>query len=100
MNDSEFKELLEVYKREHGNNNYLAERFTKFILEYCPVKEWQELKHPLNHVIQITDEQNMKFSWLTEKRWDIALINYRLVSFINRKSIINYLKNITERNRT
>lgn len=152
--DSEFKNLLEEYKNNRGKNEYLTERFQEFILKYCPINEWNELKHPLEDIVTIVDENPVNINWVTKKQWyeiypedltedevksllketynyrsrfthqgknpphkspndtmnrffeiiheykdnsfkDIVLINYRLLSFINRKSIINYLKQIS-----
>ncbi|MCM3651338.1 hypothetical protein [Metabacillus litoralis] len=38
------EELLSAYKNERGNNKYLGERVTKFILKYFPPKYWDDYK--------------------------------------------------------
>ncbi|WP_461139330.1 hypothetical protein, partial [Spirosoma pomorum] len=50
------QELLESYKSARGNNQYLSERFVKFILDYCPVDSWEEMPHPRENFIQRIDE--------------------------------------------
>ena len=39
--------VFEEYKKERGHNKDLSERFQEFILKYCPVTEWNKLKHPM-----------------------------------------------------
>jgi hypothetical protein len=38
--------LLAAYKAERGKTQYLRQRFTRFILQYCPPSSWNELEHP------------------------------------------------------
>ncbi|MDM8129961.1 hypothetical protein QUW38_04055 [Clostridium butyricum] len=154
--DPEFNIVFQAYKNERGNNKYLSERFAQFILKYCPIREWKELKHPMEELLKTPYENSFDYRWVTKKRWDdiypedlteeevkellketydyrsrfthlgknpphkspndtmnrffevvheyndntyrdIVLINYRLLSFINRKAIINYLEEISKK---
>lgn len=151
--DPEFNIVFEAYKNERGNNQYLSERFQEFILKYSPIREWKELKHPMEDLLKTPYENSLDYSWITKKQWyeiypedltndeikellnqtykyrsrfthqgknpphkspndtmnrffeildeykgdtynKIVLINYKLLSFIDRKSIINYLQEI------
>ena len=42
-NNNEFKEVFDAYKDMRGKNEYLSKRFTKFILEFCPPDEWENI---------------------------------------------------------
>lgn len=154
--DPEFKMVFEAYKNERGYNEYLSERFTNFILQFCPIEEWKGLKHPMEELFESQYDNTFNHSWITKKRWDEiypedltedeikkilketydyrsrfthkgenpphnspndtmnrffevihqyedntykerVLINYRLLSFINRKSILNYLEKISKK---
>lgn len=153
--DSEFNMLFQAYKNERGYNKYLSERFAEFILKYCPIEEWNGLKHPMEESSKSLYYNNFDYNWITQKRWDeiypedlteeevkklleetydyrsrfthkgenpphnlpndtinrffeviheykhntykdVVLISYRLLSFINRRSIINYLEKISK----
>lgn len=152
-NDQEFKMVFEAYKKERGNNQYLAERFQKFILKYCPISEWGKLKHPMEEVFRTSSEGNVNLGDFGEKQpgeyypedlqedeikeilnqtynyrsrfthqgknsphkfpsdrtykffevakgdsfEEIKLINYRLLHYINKNSIINYLREIGQK---
>lgn len=151
--DSEFNKVFQAYKSERGNNKYLSERFIEFILKYCAIEEWAELKHPMEELLKTSYENSHDYNWITKKRWDevypedlteeevrnllketynyrsrfthqgknpphkapndttnrffeviheyknntyrdIILINYRLLSFINKKTMKRYLEEI------
>ena len=151
QSDPEFNMVFEEYKKERGHNKYLSERFQEFILKYCPVTEWNKLKHPMEERLNVVGSSIMDYKWITEKKtfeiypddlnqdeikkllsqtynyrsrfthqgintphedpddninrffqiiykYDgntfnrVKLINYNLLSFIDRKSIIKYLE--------
>ncbi len=39
--------VLRAYRYERGKNQYLRKRFVKYVLRYCPPREWLRLEHPL-----------------------------------------------------
>lgn len=45
--DPAFAELFHAYKEARGNNNYLKERYVKFIKTYAPSSDWETIvPHP------------------------------------------------------
>ncbi len=38
--------LFEEYKKMSGMNKYLGKRFVEFIIKYCPLDQWNKIKHP------------------------------------------------------
>ncbi|MCY8493181.1 MULTISPECIES: hypothetical protein [Bacillus subtilis group] len=42
----DFAELFKEYTAEKKKNKLINKRFVEFILKYCPINEWHELKHP------------------------------------------------------
>lgn len=149
--DPEFNMIFKEYKKERNKNKYLSEKFKEFILKYCPVTEWNKLKHPMEERFNGVCSSIMDNKWITEKKWyeiypddlnqdqikdllsqtynyrsrfthqginpphedpddnmnrffqiinkyegntfnRVILINYNLLSFIDRKSIIKYLE--------
>lgn len=41
--NEEFKELLGLYKDARGKNQYLSKRYTKFIMDFCPPQDWEDI---------------------------------------------------------
>lgn len=41
--DESFRELLKVYKEARNKDKHLSKRFTKFILDFCPPNDWEDL---------------------------------------------------------
>lgn len=41
--NDEFKELLSLYKDARGKNQYLSKRYTKFIMDFCPPHDWEDI---------------------------------------------------------
>ncbi len=70
--DPEVKELLKLYK-EARDSKGLAKRFVNFILEFCPIDEWNEMEHPmqstLSYIEEITGEKND--FWLKKNFYEI-----------------------------
>lgn len=41
-NDSDFDEIFKAYKDARGKNEYLRERYVRFILTFVPISEWEK----------------------------------------------------------
>ena len=55
--DACFKAVLESYREARGKNQYLKERFVKFILKYAPVSKWEEyIEHPMQDLADYIGE--------------------------------------------
>lgn len=71
--DPMFKELYSAYRAERGNNSGLSKRFVRFILEYCPVAEWDDLPHPDENFEQFMREKHPDLGPFPARRslWNI-----------------------------
>jgi len=66
------KELLDAFKDARGNNQYLKERYIKFILDYTPVDKWEEyVSHPMqdlaDYIKEISPSHGMEH--MIKKHW-------------------------------
>ncbi|HDR7716933.1 MULTISPECIES: hypothetical protein [Bacillus cereus group] len=52
----QIEELLQAYKKEKNKNNYLKQRFVKFIYTYCPPEHWENMKHQYEDVASYISE--------------------------------------------
>ena len=43
LNDPDFSELLEIYKKANSHNNHLKERYIRFIETFSPAAEWEQI---------------------------------------------------------
>jgi hypothetical protein len=67
-----FKGVLEAYLESRGKNEYLKERFVRFLLKYAPVDNWLDyVEHPMqdlaDYIQQVSPSHNMDH--LTSKHW-------------------------------
>ncbi|MBI2988259.1 MAG: hypothetical protein HYY45_15945 [Deltaproteobacteria bacterium] len=71
--DAMFRELYAAYRSERGNNSGLRKRFVRFILEYCPVDEWDDLPHPDENFEQFMREKHPDLGRFPVRRslWNI-----------------------------
>jgi|GEM_PF-1991328 len=54
--NAEFAELYTAYKENRGLNDYLKERYVKFILEYSPISEWESyVENPMQEFLDNID---------------------------------------------
>jgi hypothetical protein len=70
--DKEFSELLSVYKQSRGKQEYLKERYIKFILKYAPPATWAQcIQHPMQEMADYIKEINPSYvtDHLVEKHW-------------------------------
>jgi hypothetical protein len=70
--DPYFKGVLEAYLESRGKNEYLKERFVRFLLKYAPVDNWLDyVEHPMqdlaDYIQQVSPSHNMDH--LTGKHW-------------------------------
>lgn len=70
--DPLFQSLLAAYLDSRGKNEYLRERFVKFIEKYAPVENWEKyVVHPMQDLVDsiegINSSQN--FEHVTGKHW-------------------------------
>jgi hypothetical protein len=70
--DPIIKELYDVYKKSRGNNQYLKERYIRFILNFAPPKKWKEfVSHPMedlaDYLKEISPSHNTEN--LIQKNW-------------------------------
>lgn len=57
--DKEFEILLNEYKEARGRNEYLRERFVKFLQKYAPVSEWLDyIEHPNQDLVESIEENS------------------------------------------
>ena len=68
-----FRELYAAYRAERGNNSGLRKRFVRFIFEYCPVQEWDNLPHPHENWEHFMRETHPELSSIPARRslWNI-----------------------------
>lgn len=67
-----FKEVLQAYLESRGKNEYLKERFVRFLLKYAPVDKWLDyVEHPMqdltDYIQQVSPSHNMDH--LIGKHW-------------------------------
>ncbi|QYR19789.1 hypothetical protein KZ483_18125 [Paenibacillus sp. sptzw28] len=62
------KSLLGQFTSFQKNSHQLTKRFTKFILEYCPISEWHGLEHHFQDMPSYGDTQTGP-NWITKKKW-------------------------------
>jgi hypothetical protein len=67
-----FKEVLVAYLEARGKNEYLRERFVRFLMKYSPVDKWLEyVEHPMqdlaDYIKEVSPSQN--FEHLVGKHW-------------------------------
>jgi len=56
-NDEDFAALYKAYKESRGNNQYIKERYIKFIKLYSPFEKWEEyVKHPYSELYDSVKE--------------------------------------------
>lgn len=70
--DPLFQSLLEAYLDSRGKNEYLRERFVKFIEKYAPVENWEQyVAHPMQDMADSIKEidPSHNFEHLTGKHW-------------------------------
>lgn len=70
--DPLFQSLLEAYLDSRGKNEYLRERFVKFIEVYAPVENWEQyVVHPMQDMADSLKEINPSHNLehLTGKHW-------------------------------
>jgi len=54
-----FKSLLDEYLESRGKNEYLRERFVRFLLQFAPVDKWLEyVEHPMQDMAEYFKEVN------------------------------------------
>ncbi len=59
INDPCFKGVLEAYLESRGKNEYLKERFVRFLLKYSPADKWLEyVEHPMQDLEEYFQEMN------------------------------------------
>ncbi|CAI6231780.1 hypothetical protein EQZ01_02975 [Bacillus subtilis] len=56
-NNGDFAELFNEYIAMKKKDKLIGKRFIEFILEYCPPKEWNKLKHPNERMEESLEEQ-------------------------------------------
>ncbi|MFQ2006957.1 hypothetical protein ACK34G_16775 [Aeromonas veronii] len=70
--DPLFQSLLEAYLDSRGKNEYLRERFIRFIEVYAPVENWEKyVVHPMQDMADSIKEINPSHNLehLTGKHW-------------------------------
>lgn len=70
--DACFKAVLEAYREARGKNQYLKERFVKFIFKYAPVSKWEEyIEHPMQDMADYIGQLNPshRADHLVGKHW-------------------------------
>tara|TARA_A200000113_G_C8833711_1_gene344538 strand:- start:112 stop:1272 length:1161 start_codon:yes stop_codon:yes gene_type:complete len=70
--DPYFKGVLEAYLESRGKNEYLKERFVRFLLKYAPVDNWLDyVEHPMqdlsDYIREVSPSHDMEH--LTGKHW-------------------------------
>ena len=70
--DSCFKEVLDAYLESRGKNQYLRERFVRFLLKFAPVDKWIDyVQHPMqdiaDHIQEVSPSHNVNH--LINKHW-------------------------------
>ncbi|MBB5186573.1 hypothetical protein HNQ57_000834 [Zhongshania antarctica] len=57
--DPLFQTLLSEYLESRGKNEYLKERFVRFIKKYAPIEEWEKyIQHPMQDMADSIKEAN------------------------------------------
>ncbi|WP_438499034.1 hypothetical protein [Alteromonas australica] len=67
-----FKEVLEVYLESRGKNEYLKERFVRFLSHYAPADKWVDyVEHPLQDLADYIQDVNPleNVEYLTGRDW-------------------------------
>ncbi|MDV6343996.1 hypothetical protein [Nitrosomonas sp. Is37] len=70
--DPMFEALLDAYLESRGKNEYLRERFVKFIEKYAPVEKWEQyIEHPMQDMVDSIKEVNPlhNLEHITGKHW-------------------------------
>jgi hypothetical protein len=67
-----FKGVLDAYLESRGKNEYLKERFVRFLLKYAPVDKWLDyVEHPMqdfaDYIQELSPSHDMEH--LTGKHW-------------------------------
>jgi hypothetical protein len=67
-----FKGVLDAYLESRGKNEYLKERFVRFLLKYAPVDKWLDyVEHPMqdlaDYIQEVSPSHDMEH--LTDKHW-------------------------------
>lgn len=72
VNDEEFSALLKTYREARGQNQYLKERYVKFINTFAPASTWSEIvSHPFQDLLDYHQDTPSPHT-LTEKKWHEA----------------------------
>lgn len=71
--DPEFKELYRAYRVERGSNSGLRKRFVRFVLEYCPVQEWDDVPRPDDNFQEYMKEKHPEMGSFPRRQsvWDV-----------------------------
>ncbi|MFA7445665.1 MAG: hypothetical protein WCY89_06925 [Flavobacteriaceae bacterium] len=57
--NEDFSKLFRAYKESRGKNEYLKERYVKFIFEYAPISNWEDyVSHPMQDYYEYNKETN------------------------------------------
>jgi hypothetical protein len=70
--DSTIEELLKEYRELRGQNQYLKERYIKFICQYAPPKDWEDIvRHPLQDMTDYMKEESpsVDLDYVVQKKW-------------------------------